>query len=111
MTMGVFLHSSGESRVCDYGISSREEVVCPSSPEQERVMTMVILNLSSGESCGGDHGISSLEAGVWTSSPKKEKSMTMVIFFPFSVESCGGGLCHQLLQKRMSALLVLRRRR
>jgi len=39
-------------------------------------------------------------------------TMTMIIFLPSSVESCEGGhgLCHHLLDKRMSALLALRRR-
>ena len=36
--------------------SSREEEVCPSGPQRDEVMTMVILFLASVESCGGDHG-------------------------------------------------------
>ena len=41
--------------------------------------------------------------------PKKKRRMTMVIFFPSSAESCEGGhgLCHHLLEKKRSALLVL----
>jgi len=44
--------------------------------------------------------------------PKKKRRMTMATFLLSSVESCegGNGLCHQLLEKRRSALLVLRRR-
>ena len=45
--------------------------------------------------------------------PKKKRRMTMATFLLSSVESCEGGhgLCHHLLEKRRSALLVLRRRR
>ena len=49
------------------GISSREEEVCPSNPNNERVMTMVIFLPSAVESCGGSHGISSREEGVCSS--------------------------------------------
>ena len=91
--------------------SSREEEDCPSSPKKERVVTMAIFFHTSVESCGGDHVMSSGEDGVWPSSPKKEKSMTMAIFLLSSVESCAGGLCHHLVLKKMSALLVLRGRR
>ena len=50
---------------------------------------------------------------VCPSTPKKKRSMTMIIYFPSSVESCegGNGLCHHFLEKRRSALLVLRGRR
>ena len=44
--------------------SSREEDVCPSSPKNERNMTMAIFLLSPVESCGGDYGISSREEEV-----------------------------------------------
>ena len=125
--------------------SSREEEVCPSGPEKNEVMTMVIFFLSSVESCGGDHGWSSREEEVCSvlercaltaadkdvlvrgrsrglvlmanlarlpSTPKKEGSLTMILFAPSSMESCEGGhdLCHQLLEKRRSTLLTLRRR-
>jgi len=52
--------------------SSREEEVCPSSPQKERVMTMVIFFLSSVESCEAGHGKSSREEGVWPSIPRGE---------------------------------------
>ena len=88
-----------------------EEEVCPSSPKNERTMTMVIFVPSSIESCGGIQGISSREEGgsALPISNKKRKS-TMVIFIPSSVETCDGGhgLCHHLLEKRKSALLVRR---
>ena len=43
---------------------------------------------------------------------RKERSRTMAIFLLSSVRSCEGGhgLCHHLLEKRRSGLLVLRRR-
>jgi hypothetical protein len=75
-----------ESCACGHDISSREEEVCPSSPKNERKMTMVIFV----ETCGGGHGISSREEEVCPSSPKKEGVMTMVIFFLSSIESSGG---------------------
>ena len=43
--------------------SSREEGDCPSSPKEERVMTMVIFFHTPVENCGGDHGMSSKEEG------------------------------------------------
>ena len=61
--------------------SSIEEDVCPSSPKEDEVLTMVVSLLSSVESCGGGHGISSREEEVCPSGPKKEGVMTMVIFF------------------------------
>ena len=41
---------------------------------------------------------------------RKERSRTMAIFLPSSVKSCEGGhgLCHHLLEKRRSGLVVLR---
>ena len=54
--------------------------------------------------------LSSRKEGVCPSSPKNDRSMTMAIRLFSSVESCGGGLCHHLLEKRRSALLVLRRK-
>ena len=53
--------------------SSRQEGVWPSSPNKERVMAMVIFFLSSVESCEGGHGISSKEEAVCHSSPKKAR--------------------------------------
>jgi len=43
---------------------------------------------------------------------RKERSRTMAIFLLSSVRSCEGGhgLCHHLLEKRRSGLLVVRRR-
>ena len=73
-------------------------------------MTMVIFFHTSVESCGRGHGISSREEEVCPSSPKTEEVMTMVIFFHSSVDSCGGGHVIYILQKRRSALQVLRRR-
>ena len=75
-------------------------------------MTMVIFFKTSVESCGGGHGISSCEEGVCPSSPKKEKVMTMATILLPLVESREGGhgLCHHLLEKSGSGLLVLRRR-
>ena len=74
-------------------------------------MTMVIFLLSPVESCGGCHGVSSREGEVCPSSPKKEQVMTMAFFLLSSMESCeaGHGLCYHLLDKRRSALLVIRR--
>ena len=45
--------------------------------------------------------------------PKEKGTTTMATFLLSSVKSCAGGhgLCHQLLKKRGSGLLVLRRRR
>ena len=42
--------------------------------------------------------------------PREKGSMTMATFLLSSVESCEGGhgLCHHLLEKRGTALLVLR---
>ena len=89
--------------------SSREEGVWPSRSKKERVMTMVILFHTSVESCGGDHGISSREEGVGPSSSKRKWSMTMAIFLPSSVEIVKVAMTY-LLEKRRSALLLLRRR-
>jgi len=61
--MIIFFLSSIESCGGGHGISSREEEVCPSSPKNERSMTMVIFIPSLVESCGDDHGISSRERG------------------------------------------------
>ena len=43
--------------------------------------------------------------------PREKGRMTMATFLVSSVKSCGGGhgLCHHLLEKRGTALLVLRR--
>ena len=45
--------------------------------------------------------------------PREKGRMTMATFLLSSVESCEGGhgVCHHLLEKRGSGLLVLRRRR
>jgi hypothetical protein len=74
-----------------HGRSSGEEEVGPSSPKNERSMTMVIFLPSSVESCGFGHGISSREEEFCPSSPKNERSMTMAVLLPSSVGSCGGG--------------------
>ena len=68
--------------------SSREEGVFPSSSKKERVMTMVILPI-----------------------PREKGRMTMATFLLSSVKSCEGGhgLRHHLLEKRRTAILVLRR--
>jgi hypothetical protein len=44
--------------------------------------------------------------------PREKGRMTMATFLLSSVKSCEGGhgLCHHLLEKRGSGLLVLRRR-
>jgi len=41
----------------------KKEEVCPSSPKNERSMTMVIFTLAPVKSCGGDHGRSSRGRG------------------------------------------------
>ena len=43
---------------------------------------------------------------------RKERSRTMAIILLSSVRSCegGDGLCHHLLEKKRSGLLVVRRR-
>ena len=68
--------------------SLREEGGCPSSPEKEMVMTMVIFFHTSVEKCGDGHGISSKDEGVWPSSSKREVSMTMANFLPSLLKSC-----------------------
>ena len=95
-----------------YASSSGEQGVYPSSHRKESVMTMATFLPSSVESCRGGHWISSREEEACPSSPQKERVTTMVTFLPSSVESCEGvhALCHHLLEKRGSALLVLGRR-
>ena len=61
--MVIFLPSSVESCGFGHGISSREEEFCPSSPKNERSMTMAVLLPSSVGSCGGGHGISFRDGG------------------------------------------------
>ena len=101
--MATFFPSSGES--CGsipwpMPSSSGEERVYPSSPKKEKAMTMATFLPSSREE------------KVCPSSPNKKREMTMAALLPFSVESCDGGhgLCHNLLEKRTSAPLVLRKR-
>ena len=86
MTMVIFFHTSVESYGGDYGISSREEGLWPSSSKRERSITMAIFLPSLVKSCSGGHGISSNKRRCH-SSPKKERVMAMVIFFHTSVES------------------------
>ena len=73
--MVIFFLASVESCEDDYGISSREEEVWPSSPKKERSRTMAIFLPSSVKSCGSDHGISSKEEEVLPSviSSKEEE--------------------------------------
>ena len=87
-----------------------KEDKCHSSSKKERSMTMVTFILSSVESCGDDHGISSREEGVWPSSPKEEQ-YDHGHLPTFLNRELWNGRCHHLLEKRMSALLVLKRRR
>ena len=66
------------------------------------------------KSCESGHGLCHhlREMGSGLLVLRGSMTMTMIIFLPSSVESCEGGhgLCHHLLEKRMSALLALRRR-
>ena len=55
--MAIFLLYPVESCGGDHGISCGEEEVRPSSPKNERSMTMAIFPPSPVESCGGDHGL------------------------------------------------------
>jgi len=48
----------------DNGRSDRDEEVCPSSPKEERHMTMAIFLPASVDSCGGGNGISSKKGGM-----------------------------------------------
>jgi len=75
---------------------SREEEVCPSSPEKEKVMAVVTLLPSSVESCEGGHGLCLHLLEKRRSALlvlRGMGAMTIVIFFLSSVESCGGGHC------------------
>ena len=89
----------------------------PSSPREEEVGSILercafkVADkdvLVRGRSCGL---VLMANLARLPSTPKKEGSLTMILFVPSSMESCEGGhdLCHQLLEKRGNALLVLRR--
>jgi len=83
--MVIFFHTSVESCGGDYGISSREEGVWPSSSKRERSMTMAIFLPALVKSCGGGHGIYSSERGSALPIPEKKGRMTMATFLLSSV--------------------------
>ena len=80
-----FLPYSVESCEGGHGISSEQGEVCPSSPEKERSMTMVICLPFSVESCEGGHGLCHHLLVL------RRRGVTMELFFLSSVESCGSG--------------------